>query len=171
MVLRENNARYFNSFQLFTRIFLHHNPSWLLRSSSHNRLNRWTDCNETERMGLILTWHGIKTSIFWCSEPLAGCLRRVTVENISVEGTEEARWQRRGILLKLQHVDIHIYHLPSFSTHSLFAIRTVTSHQKHCGDKQSPLFELSDVQAIRLAYVIGPEEKILCIHFWKLLKI
>lgn len=82
-------------------------------------------------------------------------LRQKTVENISAEETGEARWQRRGILLKLQHVDIHVYHLPSLSTHSLFAIRALSIHQKLCGDKQSPLFKLSDSTAIRLACVIG----------------
>lgn len=81
-------------------------------------------------------------------------LKQNTVENISAEGTGEARWQCRGILLKLQHVDMHVYHLPSLSTHSLFAIRALSIHQKLCGDKQA-LFKLSDAKAIRLAYVIA----------------
>jgi len=44
------------------------------------------------------------------------CFKWITVENISGEGTGEARWQIRGILLKLQHVDIHVHHLPSLSS-------------------------------------------------------
>ncbi len=45
--------------------------------------------------------------------------------------------------------------LPSaLPLNTLFAIRTLSIHQKLCGDKQA-LFKLSDAKAIRLAYVIG----------------
>lgn len=88
------------------------------------------------------------------------------MENISAERTGEARLQRRGIILKLRHVDVHVYHLPFLSTHSLFAIRTLSIHQKLCRDKHSPLFKLSDAKAIRLAYVIGSVQEI-SLKKWK----
>lgn len=88
------------------------------------------------------------------------------MENISAERTGEARLQHRGIILKLRHVDVHVYHLPFLSTHSLFAIRTLSIHQKLCRDKHSPLFKLSDAKAIRLAYVIGSVQEI-SLKKWK----
>lgn len=84
------------------------------------------------------------------------CFRWITVENISTERTGEARWQLTGILLKLQHVDIHVHHLPSLSTRSLFAITTLSIHQSSAKSNNHPFFWLSDAKAIRLANVIGP---------------
>lgn len=153
VVLRENDARDFNSFQLHMRIFLHHNPSMeLFTQALRQQWNRMhgSRFNLTRRhINMPRDVTQLQRHSYSDTQSVSlSCFRWITVENISAEGTGEARWQRTGILLKLQHVDIHVHHLPSLSSsqRSLCLSLQPSSSIKALRWQKTPLFD-SDAKA------------------------